>query len=335
MDTFDTYHAFLITSILHFGGSTPLSIKDNLVPTVFRSEQVIFSSSSNITRLLVPSDGSTYFLDDVSDLPSVFFTINDSRLDGGSCIYVLEDLAAYEILEGGRDSTSDYSEDKSVYFGGKDGVYKYDSESLSAKKFGRFHDDIIQIQKANGTDVIYFLTSNNKLFKLEQNGTIRTKIEAVTCALEFVLDTSNNIYFIACVDGLPRIIKTDGNLVTYIASITEDIQEVHLLRPAFIMVECIPFFGDGNLYVLYVNGTSERKDFYLNRRISAYSIDAALYLVAALDGKIYEYNVMEAMLKSMFGFASNWSTDLSKIVMSIIETTKDSIYKDWNSVFDQ
>ncbi|XP_050358133.1 uncharacterized protein LOC126778535 [Nymphalis io] len=331
MDSFKIYSRFLVTSILLFPCTKSLSIKDNQSTSEFKSEQVIFSSSYNITKLLVPSDGTTYFQDDISDLPSVFFTINDTRIDGGSCIYVLEDLAAYEILEGGRDSTSDYSEDKTVFFGSKDGVYKYDPETLSAKKYGPFRDDIIQIQKANGSDTIYFLTSNNKLFKLERNGTIRTKVQAVTCALEFVLDTSNNIYFTACVDGLPRIIKSDGNLLTYTASVTDDIKEIHLLRPAFIMVESVPFFGDGNLYMLYVNGTSDKKDFYVNKRPSAYSIDAALYLVAALDGKIYEYNVMEAMLKSMFGFTSNRSTDLSKIVMSIIETMKDGIYN-WNSV---
>ncbi|CAH2098616.1 unnamed protein product [Euphydryas editha] len=334
MGYFETYKVFFLVYILSLSSSSSLNVKDKSYTSAFKAEQVIFSSGNNITKLLVPSDGTSYFLEDISDLPSIFFTVTDSKLSGGSCIYVLEDLAAYEILEGGRDSTSDYSSDRSVYFGAKDGVYKYDAESLSAKKFGPFRDDIIQIQKANGSDIIYYLTSNKKLFKLENNGTVRTRVSAVTCAQEFVLDTSNNIYFTSCDDGLPRIVKSDGNLVTYTASVTDDIKEVQLLRPAFIMENCVPIFGDGNLYMLYVNGTNEKKDFFIKDRPSAYSIDAALYIVAALNGKIYEFNIMEVMLKSLFGFASHSSTDLSKIIMSIIETAKDSIYKDWHPVLE-
>lgn len=297
--------------------------------TIFHKEQIIFSSGYNITKLLVPA-GNSYIQDRISDLPSIFFTITDPKLEGGSCIYVLEELAAYEILEGGRDSTSDYSTDRAVYFGAKDGVYKYDSDTLSAKKFGPFHDDIIQIQKAS-SNTIYYLTSHNMLYKLDKNGTFRSRVKAVTCATEFVLDTSDIIYFISCDDGLPRIVKSDGNLLSYTPSVSEDFKEVKLLRPAFIMENCVPFLGDNNLYILYSNGTCEKKDFSLKDKPSAYSIDAALYLVAALDGKIYEFNVMEVMLKSMFGF-SNFPIDLTKIVMSIIDTARDGFYKDWGTI---
>lgn len=297
--------------------------------TMFRTEQIIFSSNHNITKLLVPA-GNSYIHERISDIPSIFFTISDPKLEGGSCIYVLEELAAYEILEGGRDSTSDYSTDMVVYFGAKDGVYKYDPDTLSAKKFGKFRDDIIQIQKATN-DTIYYLTSSNILYKLENNGTSRSKVKAVTCATEFVLDTSDIIYFISCDDSLPRIVKSDGNLLTYTPSVSEDFNDVKLLRPAFIMENCVPFLGDNNLYMLHSNGTSEKKDFTLKEAPTAYSIDAALYLVAALDGKIYEFNVMEVMLKSMFGF-SNFPIDLTKIVMSIIDNSRDGFYKDWGSI---
>lgn len=295
---------------------------------MFRDEQTIFTSAFNITKLLVPADGTAYVHNDfTNNIPSIFFSISDPRLEGGSCIYVLEDLTAYEVLEGGRDSTCDYGIDKTVYLGAKDGVYKYNPESLSAKKFGPFRDDIIQIQKANGTDLIYFLTSQKKLYKLENNGTVKTRLTAVTCALEFVLDTSNNIYFIGCDDGLPHIVTPEGNLVTYTASVTEDFKLVKLIRPAFIMEKSVPFFADGYIYMLYSNGTSEKKDIFVRERPSAFSIDAALYLVAALDGKIYEFNVMEVLLKSMFGFTSYWPSDLSKIIMSMIDNVRDGIHK--------
>lgn len=304
---------------------------------MFKSEQIIFASDFNITRLLVPADGSKYIQSESSDIPSIFFTISDPKLEGGSCIYVLEGFAAYEILEGGRDATADYSFDKSIYFGARNGIYKYCPDSLSAKKYGPFRDDIIQIQKANGTDTIYILTSERRIYKIEKNGTIRTRIQTIPCALEFVLDTFNNIYYVACEDRMPHIVKANGGLLSYTASVIEDFKEIKLLRPAFIMEGCIPFFGDGHLYLLYANGTSEKKDFFLDDKPSAFSVDAALYLVAAVDGKIYEFNVMEVLLRSMFGLGTEWPKDITKIVMSIIDTAKESIYgfyRGWNNVID-
>ncbi|XP_047037944.1 uncharacterized protein LOC124643123 [Helicoverpa zea] len=294
--------------------------------TMFRDEQIIFSSPFNITKLLVPADGQKYLQAESSDIPSIFFTVSDPKSEGGSCIYVLEGFAAYEILEGGRDSTADYSFEKAIYFGAKDGLYKYHPDTLSAKKFGPFRDDIIQLQKANGTDAIYILNSEHKVYKIEKNGTVKTRMQGIGCALEFVLDTSNNIYYVSCGDRMPHIIKSDGNVLSLTASVIEDFKDIKLLRPAFIMENCIPFFGDGVLYILYSNGTYEKKDLVIKERPSAFSVDAALYLVAALNGKIYEFNVMEVLIRSMFGVAAEWPKDVTKIIMSIIETAKDSIF---------
>ncbi|XP_059062752.1 uncharacterized protein LOC131855491 [Achroia grisella] len=308
---------------------TSVSSKQEINPNkneIFRNEQIIFSSEFNITKILVPPDGNKYIQTESSETPSIFFTISDPRLEGDSCIYVLEGFAAYEILEGGRDSTADYSLDKTVYFGARDGIYKYNPETLSAKRFCPFRDDIIQIQKAKGVDVIYILNSDHKMFKVEMNGTVKTRVQAITCALEFVLDTSNNIYYVSCDDHMPHIVRSDGSIHNIIASVIEDFKDIKLLRPAFIMENCVPFFGDGNLYILYVNGTSEKKDFSIREEPSAFSVDATLYLVAALNGKIYEFNVMEVLLKSMFGVVSDWPKDVTKIIMSIIETAKENMF---------
>lgn len=312
---------FLLTTLL-----PRLSSKPAPAGSMFKDDQIIFSSNFNITSILVPADGTKYLQAESSDIPSIFFTVADAKLEGGSCIYVLEGFAAYEILEGGRDSTADYSNDKSIFFGAKDGIYIYHADSLSAKKYGPFRDDIIQLQKANGTDIIYILNSERKLYRMEKNATIRTRIQSVGCAVEFVLDTSNNIYYVGCGDRMPHIIKADGNVLSLTASVIEEFRHIKLLRPAFIMDNCIPFFGDGSLFLLYSNGTYEKKDFQITERPSAFSVDAALYLVAALNGKIYEFNVMEVLLRSMFGVSSEWPRDVTKIIMSVIETARDGIF---------
>ncbi|XP_068624329.1 uncharacterized protein [Battus philenor] len=306
----------------------------NSYTSIFREEQVIFSSEFNITSILVPADNTKYVPADVADIPSIFFTISNPRLEGGTCIYVLEGLAAYEVLEGGRDTTADYSSDKTIYFGAKDGIYVYEAGTLSAKKYGPFTDDISQLQKANNSDTIFILNSERKIYKIEKNGTVKTLVQSILCALEFVLDTSNNIYYIACDDRMPHVARHDGSYISYVTTVGEEFREIKLLRPAFIMDKCVPLFADGGLYILYANGTTDKKDFYIRERPSAYSIDATLYLVAAVNGKIYEFNVMEVLLKSMFGVVSHWPSDVTKIIMSIIETAKDNVYKDWTSILD-
>lgn len=60
----------------------------------------------------------------------------------------------------------------------------------------------------------------------------------------------------------------------------------------------------------------------MRERPSAYSVDAAIYILAALDGKIYEFNVMEVLLKSMFGLADGIG-DLTKIILQLIDKAKD------------
>lgn len=294
--------------------------------SIFSKEQIIFSSNFNITKILVQAEGNRFVNEEFSNLPSIFFTVTDSKLDGGSCIYVLEDLAAYEILEGGRDSTADYSTDQTVYFGAKDGVYKYDPDSFSAKKLGPFRDSVIQIQKANGTDKIYILRDDGKLLVLEANGTVRTKVQNVVCATEFVLDTSNNIYFVQCGDKTIHILKAHGANSRSIAILTDEFDEIKLIRPAFIMEESIPFLGNGNLYILHVNGTNEKKDINIEEKPSAFSVDAALYFVAALDGKIHEFNVMEVMLQSMFGIGPASPKGVTSIITSLLENAKDGIF---------
>lgn len=286
---------------------------------IFGDDQIVFSSRYNITAILVPVDAK-YLVN--NDIPTIFFTVSDSKSDSGSCIYVLEGFAAFEVLEGGRDCTADYGSDNNVYFGAKDGLYQYDKDTLSAKRIGAFRDNIIQLQKANAVDVFYILTGDLKIYRLENNGTVKVKLNEVQCARQFVLDPKNNLYYDNCKDRNIHIIKADGSIL--VASDLYDFKNVKLIRPPFVMEECIPFFGDGTLYVLCSNGTLVKKDFHLDELPSAISFDAALYLVVAEDGKIYEFNVMESPYKSMFGFINEWSGDISAMIVSMMDIKKDA-----------
>lgn len=301
------------TAILTIETVLPRPIKKS----IFRDDQIVFSSVYNITKVLVPVDWK--YLES-NEMPTIFFAVNDSKFDSQSCIYVIEGFAAFEVLEGSRDCTADYGSDKNVYFGAKDGLYRYDKESLSAKHIGLFRDDIIQLQKANATDVFYILTDSFKMYRLENNGTVKVKLNDVQCAKQFVLDTNNNLYYDNCEDRNIHIIKSDGSML--VASDLYDFKDLILIRPPFVMEECIPLFGDGILYVLCSNGSLFKKYFHLDEQPSAFSFDAALYQVAALNGKIYEFHVIELLLNSTYGFLNEWSGDLSKMIVSMIDMRK-------------
>lgn len=315
--------ATLVAIAMGWSSTSPPSTPQ---PLSFKKEQIIFSSNFNITRIIVPSDGSSSFIHTANsgdNVPSIFFTISDPKLNGGTCIYVLEDFAAYEVLEGGRDTTTDYSQDRTIYFGAKDGIYKYDHRSLSAKKYDVFSNDIIQIQKAKGLDRIYILTKTGQLLFIENNGTKSSKVSHVVCAKQFVLDTSNNLYYVQCGDQMIHIINSDGDKLNITASVMEEFEEVMLLRPAFIMDQCIPFLGDGVLHILYANGVYEKRDFKMPMS-SIVSVDAAVYITAAFEGKIYEFNVMEVLLESLFEVGATTTTSLSILYNNLISVMDDS-----------
>lgn len=285
--------------------------------SIFRDDQVIFSSRHNITAILVPVDRKYA---ENNAFPTIFFAVSDSLLDSGSSIYVLEGFAAFEVLEGGKDSTADYGSDENIYFGAKDGLYRYDKDSLSAKRMGVFKDHIIQLQKANAVDAFYILTDNLKMYRLEYNGTVKININEVECARQFVLDSNNNLYYENCKDRNIHVIKSDGSQL-FVWDLN-DFKDFKLIRPPFVMDECIPLFGDGTFYVLCSNGTSVKTDFHIDERPSAISFDAALYLVAAVNGKIYEFDVMDMNLKPLVGFINEWSGDFSTIIASLMNVKR-------------
>lgn len=313
----------IITSALLVTKPTQCNTLKN---TMFNDEQIIFRSTYNITKILVPPDANTIAIDD-SDIPTIFFTVTDEKYDGGAAVYVLEGLSAYEILIGARDTTSDRKND--IYFGAKDGIYKYNRDALSAKKYDVFKEDIIQIQctNSNKLNAIFILTKEWVIYKITRNGTLKTKIYAITCALEFVLDMSDNIYYIACDNKMPYVVnpKSGANVTSLMPSVMDEFSDFKLIRPASVMENSVPFIGDGCLYILHSNGTSDKKEFQLDVKPSAYSIDGTFYLVVALNGKIYEYNIMEIILKSMFGGSHTWPKDVTRIVMSMVETARDNL----------
>ncbi|XP_028037980.1 uncharacterized protein LOC114248760 [Bombyx mandarina] len=309
---------YLVISLLAFTASTSLHLAKN--NTLFTDERIIFSSGLNITRILVPSDRNRLQVSE-TNMPSIFFTLSDPASEGGTCLYILEGLAAYEILEGGTDATSAY-DDQTIYFASTNGLYRFEPSTMSAKKFGPFRDHIVQLQKASGSDEIFTLNDKNEVYRMEKNGTVKTKMSDI-CAEQFVLDTSNNLYYVSCGDNVLRALMY-GSPIT--VAMVEEFNEIKLLRPPFILESSIPLFGDRVLYLFYSNGTSERKDLELSVMPTAFSVDAALYVVAALNGKLYEFNVFEVMSRSMFRSSTISPTDVSEIIMAVLQNGDDGSF---------
>lgn len=281
--------------------------------SMFKDDKIIFSSSFNITKLLVTRANS--------DIPSIYFTVEDKKFKKGSSIFVLHGFMLFQVLDGGRDATSSFVSNV-VYFGAYDGIYKYDHNILASKKVSTFDDDVIQIQISKSND-LYMLTSEKFIYKVQNDLSTKNKIYAIECALEFVIDSNSNIYYIDCNLGIPHVYRFDGVIVQIKPSILNIHIDFKLLRPpSFITENCVPLIADGFLYILHSTGRLEYKDLFIEEKASAFSIDAITYVAVALDGKIYEFDIMDTLMKSMFRPQRKLPKDLTAIIIDMIESDK-------------
>ncbi|CAG4960810.1 unnamed protein product [Parnassius apollo] len=265
----------------------------------FPDSFIVYRGNHEIVNIIVPLN-SLNFNDDAKDNETsdnsnitLFFVEADvdaagNRIDKG--LYVLKDGKAKEILANGRDAAASSDDSKDVFFGAKDGIYKYDPKETKAVKYGTVTDSIIGIAKENATDVIYILTEDHNLYKVTEEGQKRVKIDDVVGAREIVLDNSNNLYFYG-VNKKPYVVNADG--VIKIEGLPENPTSVRLIKPPFLLENGVPFTSDNVAYLIYPNGTSERTDFDFksNAKPSAYGMERALIQYYGYRKNIYEYNI--------------------------------------------
>ncbi|CAK1594857.1 unnamed protein product [Parnassius mnemosyne] len=294
---------------------------------------IVYRGKHEIVNIIVPIN-SLNFDDDAEDDNTsddsnaiLFFVEADEDADGNRIdkgLYVLKDGKAKKLLDNGRDAAASSDDSKDVFFGAKDGIYKYDPKENTAVKYGTVIDSIIGIAKENSTDVIYILTEDHGLYKITENGQKKVKMDDVVGAREIVLDYSNNLYFYG-ENKQPYVVNADG--IKKIEGLPKNPNSVRLIKPPFVVENGVPFMCDNVAYIIYANGRSEKTefDFRSNAKPSAYGMEGLLIQYYAYHKKIYAYNILNLILSGVIEELKNFLESKESIIQSIATRSRSSL----------
>ncbi|XP_045781264.1 uncharacterized protein LOC123878195 [Maniola jurtina] len=278
-----------------------------------REELFRYKAEHDIVKLVVPLNAllktvpsqNTYCLNLM-----LFFVEADVRPDGSRIdqgLYVLKGGKATKILDYGRDAAASGAGDNSTkaFFGAKDGLYVYNPETNSADKYGPITDSIIAIDMEKLGEVIYILTEDRDVYKVTDNGEKKEKLDDVIKPKQIVLDYQNNLYFLAD-DKIPYVRTADG--VKKIEGLPEATGTVTLVKaPVFLENQAV-VITDYKAYLISSNGSSAFTgiEFQPKAIPTALAPEATLVQYYAYDKKIYEYNILGAIFKSISESIDNY-----------------------------
>ncbi|XP_052747943.1 uncharacterized protein LOC128200037 [Galleria mellonella] len=290
----------------------PSSNEDELtiITEDFFPDSVIkYKGAYDIVQLVVPLNALNYAKDSDDSSPEsddgtgVIFFVEAELDDKGNKdykgLYVLRNGKGTKLLENGRDAVAVNDDSKTVYLAASDGLYVYNYKENKADKYGTLTDNIIGIEKENSSNVLYIVTDKHEVYKVTDEGTKKTKVEEIKNAQQLVLDYSDNIYYYG-EDKQPYVINAEG--VKKFVGLPENPTSVTLIKPPFVMEDCVPFASDDKVYYLNANGTSQLSEFQLKVKPTAYGMEAALIDYFAYKKHIYEINLMAIILGEINDF---------------------------------
>ncbi|MEE5434572.1 hypothetical protein V2M14_11445, partial [Streptococcus pneumoniae] len=174
--------------------------------------------------------------------------------------------------------------------------------------------DIIGIEVENGTDVIYVLTSNHKVYKVSEEGTVKEELEKIQNAQQIVVDWQNNLYY---VDADNQIYVYTDEEVKKVVGLPNHPSYVQLVRPPFAIDEGVPVVVGKKAFTITPDGKSEFAEILLNVHPTAYSMEAALIHYYAYNKKIYEFNILSIIFSEMIEGVKNFFDDKVGQIQSI------------------
>ncbi|XP_045781266.1 uncharacterized protein LOC123878196 isoform X2 [Maniola jurtina] len=280
-----------------------------VTPEFYIKDLVEYKAEHDIVKLVVPLNAlnfdeteSSSEWDEIVSKFLVFFVEADVQPDGSRVdqgLYVLKDGKAKKILDNGRDAAAAAADDsKKVFFGAKDGLYKYNLETNSADKYGPITDSIIAMDMERLSEVIYILTEDRDVYKVTYNGERKEKLDDVVKPKQFVVDFGENLYFFSD-DKVPYVRTVDG--VKKIEGLPVATGTVTLFKPPFFLDNGAPVIINNKVYLMYSNGSSEATDFEFQPKAipTALAPEATLVQYYAYDKKIYEYNILALIISSL------------------------------------
>ncbi|XP_028175751.1 uncharacterized protein LOC114363979 [Ostrinia furnacalis] len=233
----------------------------------------------------------------------VFFLEADINNDGSKIdqgLYVIVENSTTKLHDNGKDIDGD-AEGK-VFFACKEGIYTYNRKENKAYKYGNLNEGIISLAVENSSGIIYALTKNHDLYKISDNGSKSDVDNRVKNALEIVLDKVDNLYYY---DNEKNVYQVKDQRVNKIEGLPKNPSKMVMIKiPALVAdVEGIFVLADDVPYFIYSNGTSIRspQNFGLTKtKPTAFSAEGVLVFYAAVDKKIYEFNILAKIISGVF-----------------------------------
>ncbi|CAG9572976.1 unnamed protein product [Danaus chrysippus] len=224
---------------------------------------------------------------------TVFFVeadVKDGKYDYKG-LYRFKNNETKMILPTGRTGASSTNDNKLVYFGASDGLYVYNVEKDTAEKYGPITDGIVSIVCDETGKTIHYIGDDHKLYKVTNNGENKEAVKEVEDAVDMVVDDEGVIYYYNSKNEI--YIKTDGGLVRA-QNLPENPKSVRLIRPPFFFGDSVALVCDNSVYILHVNGTSDRYylDFSSESMPTAFGLEAVFAVYYGHDKKLYEFQML-------------------------------------------
>lgn len=313
--------AFLAASFV--SGAPTTNDEDQIIITTdfFPDELSVYSSQNDIISITVPLNSINFEDDDDdddSDSDIILFFV-EADLDNGEVkeykgLYRYKNGTATKMLDDGTSSTASIDDSKLAFFGAKSGIYVYDNEDGSVKKYGTVDDSVIDIVKVNGTGPLYVLTEDHTVYKVTEEGNKKVAVDGAKDAQQIMLDYSDNVYFYGP-DKKPKVVTENG--VQEIVGLPENPAQVRLIKPPFVIENGVVFIVDNDIYTIFANGTSEKTDFKLDAKPTASAVEATLIQYYAYNKNIYEYNILTIILGELFDELKTFLEEKAEDIQSI------------------
>lgn len=248
-------------------------------------------------------DNFDFYRPIASKHPPVFFNLYNNGINEG--VYLLQNRTARKIKDG-TDSAADYprselnDDDVLIYITSSDGIYTYNLRSQDIVKFGNIAEDFKAIDKVSQRDEIYVLGADNKIYRITAKGTVKTKVEGIEYAKDFVLDFLGAIYFLG-EDNKPRVLYKGSTTPVNVTGLNFEIKKPILARPIWTSedsydtateVHETPFIIDGVAYLLRNNSAVADTCDARVGGLTAFSAEYGFVHFYGENGHIYMHSLL-------------------------------------------
>ncbi|KAI8433113.1 hypothetical protein MSG28_005510 [Choristoneura fumiferana] len=307
---------FCLFYALAFGDETETEVYTSTNPlglhqkkTFYSSGQTLdlYSTNKEIRNIFVPPsalDMFDFYTPDPSKHPPVYFNLYENGKNEG--IYLLNNRTARKIKDG-TDSVADYPfgefdvDSVLIYMTASDGIYTYNPKSQDIDKFGNITEDFKAIDKVSNQDEIYALGADNKIYNITAKGTVKTKVDGIEYAKDFVLDFQGAIYFLG-EDNKPQVLYKGSATPVKVTGLNFEVKKPILARPLWMPEmmssddtsedHAVPFIIDGVAYLLMNNSAVVNPCDAKVGGLTAFSAEYGFVHFYGEKGHIYMHSVL-------------------------------------------